>query len=177
MKRYRSRGQRSDRCEFGIGDARGFGVRVEQRGSQVYTRMRPGESVRVRVEIMGSQKCRIVGKSQSAVVMINPIIFTLALRAPSDACGVAAVCNGDVGYAVNKATCEAAGLSFEFELVVDPSSGEHRLLGAMHGHQVYLEKMHVETRPRKVGPEKVVKMRAFGRSLATMEPRHVDCFP
>jgi hypothetical protein len=28
----------------------------------------------VRVEIMGSQKCGIAGKSQSAVVMINPII-------------------------------------------------------------------------------------------------------
>eukprot|EP01047_Picozoa_sp_COSAG01_P060357 COSAG01_NODE_7387_length_3228_cov_17.737935_7_plen_65_part_00 len=25
---------------------------------------------------MGSQKCRIVGKSQSAVMMINPIIIT-----------------------------------------------------------------------------------------------------
>jgi hypothetical protein len=32
--------------------------------------------IRVQVEIMGSQKCRIVGKSQSAVMMINPIIFT-----------------------------------------------------------------------------------------------------
>jgi hypothetical protein len=28
----------------------------------------------VRVEIMGSQKCRIVGKSQSLLVMINPMI-------------------------------------------------------------------------------------------------------
>jgi hypothetical protein len=33
-------------------------------------------SVRVRVEIMGSQKSRIVGKSQSVLMMINPIIFT-----------------------------------------------------------------------------------------------------
>jgi hypothetical protein len=32
--------------------------------------------VRVRVEIMGSQKCRIVGKSQSVLIMIDPIIFT-----------------------------------------------------------------------------------------------------
>jgi hypothetical protein len=28
------------------------------------------------VEIMGWQKCRIVGKSQSVLIMINPIIFT-----------------------------------------------------------------------------------------------------
>jgi hypothetical protein len=33
--------------------------------------------LRVRVEIMGSQKCGIVGKSQSVpIIMINPIIFT-----------------------------------------------------------------------------------------------------
>eukprot|EP01047_Picozoa_sp_COSAG01_P048294 COSAG01_NODE_4692_length_4808_cov_9.520493_7_plen_84_part_00 len=30
----------------------------------------------MRVEIMGSQKCRIVGKSQSVLLMINPMIFT-----------------------------------------------------------------------------------------------------
>jgi hypothetical protein len=30
----------------------------------------------VRVEVMGSQKCRIVGKSQSVFIMIYPIIFT-----------------------------------------------------------------------------------------------------
>jgi hypothetical protein len=32
--------------------------------------------VRVRVEIMGLQKCRIVGKSEAVLIMINPIIFT-----------------------------------------------------------------------------------------------------
>jgi hypothetical protein len=32
--------------------------------------------IRVRVEIMGSQNCRIVGKSQPVLFMINPIIFT-----------------------------------------------------------------------------------------------------
>eukprot|EP01047_Picozoa_sp_COSAG01_P030998 COSAG01_NODE_2182_length_8212_cov_7.046838_2_plen_172_part_00 len=37
---------------------------------------RPEPPVRVRVEIMGSQNCRIVGKSQSVLMMINPIIFT-----------------------------------------------------------------------------------------------------
>jgi hypothetical protein len=31
---------------------------------------------RVRVAIMGSQKCRNVGKSQPALIMINPMIFT-----------------------------------------------------------------------------------------------------
>jgi hypothetical protein len=36
--------------------------------------------VRVRVEIMGSQKCRIAGKSQSVLMMINPIIFTRTRR-------------------------------------------------------------------------------------------------
>jgi hypothetical protein len=32
--------------------------------------------VRVRVEIMGSQTCGIVGQSQSVLIMIRPIIFT-----------------------------------------------------------------------------------------------------
>jgi hypothetical protein len=32
--------------------------------------------LRVRVEIMGSQKCGIVGQSQPVLIMINPIIFT-----------------------------------------------------------------------------------------------------
>ena len=32
--------------------------------------------LRVRVEIMGSQKCRIVGKSQSVLILIDPIIST-----------------------------------------------------------------------------------------------------
>jgi hypothetical protein len=36
---------------------------------------------RVRVEIMGSQKCGIVGKSQSILIMIHPIISTRT-RAP-----------------------------------------------------------------------------------------------
>jgi hypothetical protein len=35
-----------------------------------------GLFVRVRVEIMGPQKCRIVGKSQSVLIVIDPIIFT-----------------------------------------------------------------------------------------------------
>jgi hypothetical protein len=35
-----------------------------------------GRDVRVRVEIMGSQKCRTVGKSQSVFDTINPVIFT-----------------------------------------------------------------------------------------------------
>jgi hypothetical protein len=32
--------------------------------------------IQVRVEITGSQKCGIVGKSQSVLMVINPIIFT-----------------------------------------------------------------------------------------------------
>jgi hypothetical protein len=31
---------------------------------------------RVRVKILGSQKCRVVGKSQTVLIMTNPIIFT-----------------------------------------------------------------------------------------------------
>jgi|EP01047_Picozoa_sp_COSAG01_P017724 hypothetical protein len=38
--------------------------------------------IRVRVEIMVSQKCRIVGKSQSVLMMINPIIFTRTRTQP-----------------------------------------------------------------------------------------------
>eukprot|EP01047_Picozoa_sp_COSAG01_P027483 COSAG01_NODE_1814_length_9172_cov_220.138212_12_plen_55_part_00 len=34
----------------------------------------PSRELRVRVEIMGWQKCRIVGKSQSVRIMINPMI-------------------------------------------------------------------------------------------------------
>jgi hypothetical protein len=37
-------------------------------------------SVRVRVEITGSQKCRIVGKPQSVLMMTSPMIFTRSRR-------------------------------------------------------------------------------------------------
>eukprot|EP01047_Picozoa_sp_COSAG01_P039873 COSAG01_NODE_3318_length_6272_cov_2.193261_9_plen_106_part_00 len=36
---------------------------------------RHGYGLRVRGKIMGSQNCRIVGKSQSVLIMINPIIY------------------------------------------------------------------------------------------------------
>jgi|EP01049_Picozoa_sp_SAG25_P006970 hypothetical protein len=36
--------------------------------------------MRVRVEIMGSHNCRIVGKSQPVLVMINPMIFPRTRR-------------------------------------------------------------------------------------------------
>eukprot|EP01047_Picozoa_sp_COSAG01_P040845 COSAG01_NODE_3462_length_6067_cov_3.183311_4_plen_88_part_00 len=36
--------------------------------------------VRGRVEIMGSHTCRIVGKSQPVLIMIDPIIFTRTRR-------------------------------------------------------------------------------------------------
>jgi hypothetical protein len=43
----------------------------------------PGHThLRVRVEIMGSQKCGIVGKSQSVLITINPIIFTRTRTSP-----------------------------------------------------------------------------------------------
>jgi hypothetical protein len=35
-----------------------------------------GSWLRLRVEIMGSQKCGAVGNSQSGLIMISPIIFT-----------------------------------------------------------------------------------------------------
>jgi hypothetical protein len=37
---------------------------------------KPRHTLRVRVEIMGSKKCRIVGESQPVLIMINPMIFT-----------------------------------------------------------------------------------------------------
>ena len=40
--------------------------------------------VRVRAEIMGSQKCGIVGKSQSVLLVINPIIFTCTRMITTD---------------------------------------------------------------------------------------------
>jgi hypothetical protein len=49
---------------------------VTQRGSNRYRRRVPTQRLRVRVEIIGSPKCRIVGESQSVLMMINPIIFT-----------------------------------------------------------------------------------------------------
>jgi hypothetical protein len=39
---------------------------------------RPADMIRVRVEIVGSQKCGIVGESQPVLIMINPIIFARA---------------------------------------------------------------------------------------------------
>eukprot|EP01047_Picozoa_sp_COSAG01_P007663 COSAG01_NODE_293_length_19376_cov_41.772060_15_plen_150_part_00 len=47
--------------------------------------------IRVRVEIMGSQKCGIVGKSQSLLIMNDPMISTrtrtLPASSPRAACG------------------------------------------------------------------------------------------
>jgi hypothetical protein len=42
--------------------------------------MAAAEVVRVRVEIMGSPECRIVGRSQSVLIMSNPIICTRTRR-------------------------------------------------------------------------------------------------
>jgi hypothetical protein len=42
---------------------------------------RAGQPLRVRVEIMGSPKCRIVGKYQPVLTMINPSIINRAHRA------------------------------------------------------------------------------------------------
>jgi hypothetical protein len=52
----------------------------ERPANSVHASERPtrgeAEMIRVRVEIMESQKCRIVGESQSVLIMINPIIST-----------------------------------------------------------------------------------------------------
>jgi hypothetical protein len=46
----------------------------------------------VRVEIMGSPKCRIVGDSQSVLIMIDPMISTRTRRRARTAC-----LTGDLG--------------------------------------------------------------------------------
>jgi hypothetical protein len=50
-------------------------ARVHTRNSET-ERNSETANLRVRVEIMGSQKCRHVGKSQSFLVRIDPVIFT-----------------------------------------------------------------------------------------------------
>jgi hypothetical protein len=49
-------------------------------GAIVGSGLTRGQKVRVRVELMGSQTCRIAGESQSVLIMINPIIFTRTRR-------------------------------------------------------------------------------------------------
>jgi hypothetical protein len=49
-------------------------------GCAEVARARGYHSLRVRVEIMGSQNCGIVGKSQPVLIMANPIIFTHTRR-------------------------------------------------------------------------------------------------
>jgi hypothetical protein len=46
--------------------------------------------IRVRVEIMGSQKCGIVGESQPVLMMIHPVISTRNRRAAHLRCAAAA---------------------------------------------------------------------------------------
>jgi hypothetical protein len=69
----------------GVGGGRGQMLR---RGGaqQAAGEARLGCESRVRVEITGSQKCRIVGESQSVRIMIYPMISTRTRR--SSACGV-----------------------------------------------------------------------------------------
>jgi hypothetical protein len=57
------------------------GADAAERGDSGARRRRGEYGLRVRVEIMGSQKCGIVGKSQPALIMINPMIFTRTRRA------------------------------------------------------------------------------------------------
>eukprot|EP01047_Picozoa_sp_COSAG01_P036508 COSAG01_NODE_2853_length_6967_cov_940.485149_4_plen_198_part_00 len=65
----------TSRCESSRGR-----TRLQPRREQLPSCGHPAlvyDIVRVWVEIMGSQKCgRIVGKSQSVLIMINPIIYT-----------------------------------------------------------------------------------------------------
>jgi hypothetical protein len=70
-----ARGPTRHPATAGMGDAR---VSLAQAGAGACTPTPTpaADSLRVRVEIMGSQKCGIVGKSQSVLVMINPMIFT-----------------------------------------------------------------------------------------------------
>jgi hypothetical protein len=59
-------------------------------------------AVRVRVETMGSQKCRIVGKSQSGRIMIHPMIFTRTRTSLTLPCHAREEVRGVVGHASHK---------------------------------------------------------------------------
>lgn len=56
-------------------------------------------------------------------------------------------------------------------------NGVHCLIVHMHGVPVYLERVHVETKPRSFGIPKVLMVRAFGSKVETGEPTYVDCRP
>jgi hypothetical protein len=62
------------RIQPGISRCRGSGASPSSRSAAWAGRV--GPFLRVRVELMGSHKCRIVGKSQPVLVVINPIIST-----------------------------------------------------------------------------------------------------
>eukprot|EP01049_Picozoa_sp_SAG25_P002943 SAG25_NODE_160_length_13390_cov_9.002708_11_plen_171_part_00 len=58
----------------------------------------PDCSPRGRVEIMGSQTCRIAGESQSVLTVIDPIIFTRATPLPGAEHGATMVCGSAGAY-------------------------------------------------------------------------------
>jgi hypothetical protein len=59
----------------------------------------------VRVEIMGSQTCGFVGKSQSVLIMISPMIFTRTRKEDTRRAG----CRVQMPKAQQKAIEEALG--------------------------------------------------------------------
>eukprot|EP01047_Picozoa_sp_COSAG01_P004527 COSAG01_NODE_150_length_23941_cov_44.277200_15_plen_213_part_00 len=83
------------RCGGGGGGGRRPGLAAHVRGSCAVALAPYG----FRVEIMGSQTCRIVGKSQSGLIVINPIIFTRTRRPACQPCsaGLAAARAADRG--------------------------------------------------------------------------------
>jgi hypothetical protein len=81
---YRRRRGRRRRRRLFVTCASGTGILPSTCGDHAPWRFEPwtggggrtDSCSRVRVEIMGSQNCRILGKSQSGLIMIDPMIFT-----------------------------------------------------------------------------------------------------
>jgi hypothetical protein len=81
---------------------------------------------RVRVEIMGSQKCRTVGRSQPVLIVIHPMIFTRtrtnrARRRRGCGCGATPDSYGGVSASRLPAADGRYAEIFEVDDVIDPA--------------------------------------------------------
>jgi hypothetical protein len=71
----------------------------------------PARAVRVQVEMMGSQPCEIVGKSQPVLTIINPIILTRLRMSMGFRVGLGGVWCGVGGGGVGRPTLGAGAPS------------------------------------------------------------------